>query len=73
MIGVPFTRWLHVVQVYAGCMCEHSTTGQHCEQCAEAFNNVPWEGGTDAEANACESKPAVDCELCLYCIAWSPP
>lgn len=41
-------------QNMAECVCEHQTTGRHCERCLPLYNNRAWQQGTTSLANACQ-------------------
>ena len=36
------------------CMCQHNTTGTHCDSCLPLYNNKPWAAGTVSSASECE-------------------
>ena len=38
----------------ATCICQHNTTGAHCESCLPLHNNKPWAEGTVSSASECE-------------------
>lgn len=38
----------------ATCICQHNTTGPHCESCLPLHNNKPWAKGTVSSASECE-------------------
>ena len=50
----------------ASCICQHQTTGAHCEACLPLYNNKPWAEGTVSSANECEmcicNNHATSCE-----------
>lgn len=39
--------------VHGKCNCTHNTKGLNCEECADAYNDVPWAPAIGRQANAC--------------------
>ena len=39
----------------ATCICQHNTTGVHCDSCLPLYNNKPWAAGTVSSASECEA------------------
>lgn len=49
-----------VFQVFGRCQCVHHTAGDHCEKCAQLYNDRPWRpaNSSSGESNNCQSKRA---------------